>query len=800
MSTDLQPQPSNLPAPQEPFAVDPWVQPPPGETRSPVRRFLAAILRYRWLVLGSTALAAAAGLTAWEFTQPQYRAQGSLWINQNARTPGGAGPIRQGGLLQSYAWIDLINSFAVLDPVVIEGRLYLAFDPADEAVFESFRVRAGQPFRPGVYDLTVSADGRSYALTTRRGLVIESGAPGGAVGASIGFDWTPPAAELTPERTLRFSVVSPRDASVRLRESIETRMDELGTFIQLGFSDVSPERAASVLESLMQRTVDVAADMKRSDLDEANRILSAQLAVVEHDLNEAERQLESFRVETITLPTDAASPIAPGLQQTSAPVITQFFQLRLELDALRQDRERIEEVLASADGSELQVNTLELIPSVRTSSELVRYLAQLTEARTSLAVLSAQYTDQFEGVRAARESIRNLVEVSIPEAALTVVDRLKSREAELDSIISSRSTELEEIPPRMIEEARLARRVQIANALYIELRQRFQVADLASRSSAPDVQILDRPVVPNIPNLDTRIRFAGMAFAGILGLAVGLVFLLDRMDPRLRDPLDVTGEIGLPILGAVPHLKPRLALSESQVREAFRELRVNVEYAHGTARPLVLCVTSPAEQEGKSFVCANLAIAFSGLGRRTLLVDGDTRRGNAHELLHLSRKPGLTDYLAAGDDGLVHAQQSQHENLWLMPSGARRAGSPELLNSRAMQDLLASARRSFDVIVLDSPPLSAGADAFVLAAHAGSLVLVVRSGATNKGLTMVKLEPFLRLPVRILGAVLNDFVPSAVYGNYRYYGDYIAGYEARDEAPDRIGERAADTAPPVLTS
>src|SRR6185503_686468 len=108
-------------------------------------------------------------------------------------------------------------------------------------------------------------------------------------------------------------------------------------------------------------------------------------------------------------------------------------------------------------------------------------------------------------------------------------------------------------------------------------------------------------------------------------------------------------------------------------------------------------------------------------GRRTLLVDGDTRRGNAHELLQLTRKPGLTDFLTGESEQSPNVQQSGHENLWLLASGSRRSGSPDLLNARGMQDLLAAARKRFDVIILDSPPLSAGVDAFVLAAHAGSL-------------------------------------------------------------------------------
>ena len=729
--------------------------------------------------------------------QPEYAAQGSLWITSGDRPSTATGPIREEGLLQSYAWLDLLRSFAVLDPVVVAERLYLEYDPEQAALFESLRIQEDEPYRAGAYRLEVGSDGRSYRLVTGEGLTVETGEAGGPIGAGLGLRWTPPASELVPELEASFTVLTPRDAAVQLRGRLITGMDELGTFIQLSLRHVDPERAASVLAAVMERHVELSGQMTRTRLDATTAVLEEQLGVVEGDLREAERQLESFRVVTITLPTDAFSAIAPGLQQTRAPVLNEFFDLRTELEDVRRDRVRLEAVLDSG-ATGLRVAALELLPAVQSSSQLLRYLQELTDARTTLEGLRQRYTEEHELVRTFSERVGRLEGSAIPEAARAVLAELRTREGELEERISNRSEELSEIPPRVIEEARLERRVQIANALYVELRQRFETASLAMRSSVPDVQILDRPAVPTVPQQDERARWAVLAFGGVFGLALGLVFLLDIVDPRLRDPVDVMGQMGLSILGTVPHMQSG-AERALQVREAFRELRTNVEFAHGAVRPLVLCVTSPAAQEGKTFVSANLAMAFGSIGRRTLLVDGDTRRGDSHELFGLRRKPGLTEFLATRAKATAHAQQSSHENLWVLTSGSRSSASPELLNSRRMQDLLAAAKRHFDVIIIDSPPLSAGADAFVLAAHAGSLVVVLRSGSTNKALTMVKMESLLRLPVRILGAVLNDFVPSLLFGNYRYYGSYIDGYEATDEPVERpVDAQIEAQAPPAL--
>ncbi len=82
--------------------------------------------------------------------------------------------------------------------------------------------------------------------------------------------------------------------------------------------------------------------------------------------------------------------------------------------------------------------------------------------------------------------------------------------------------------------------------------------------------------------------------------------------------------------------------------------------------------------------------------------------------------------------------------------------------------------------------MAAGSDAYVLGAHTGSVLTVLRSGTTNRDLAAVQMESFLRLPVRLLGAVLNDFTPQIGQGSYRYYSHYLPGYEATEEVPETV--------------
>jgi Mrp family chromosome partitioning ATPase len=121
--------------------------------------------------------------------------------------------------------------------------------------------------------------------------------------------------------------------------------------------------------------------------------------------------------------------------------------------------------------------------------------------------------------------------------------------------------------------------------------------------------------------------------------------------------------------------------------------------------------------------------------------------------------------------------------------------APELLASASLSQLLLSLRSAYDVILLDSPPLGAGVDPYVLGAATGNLLLVLRTGVTDRELAEAKLDMIDRLPIRILGAILNDVQPT---GHYRYYGYhyYVEGYGSRDEAAEQAAE--GNTALPTV--
>lgn len=741
------------------------------------RRLLLALRRNRWAALAVVVLGTAVGTQVARSTQQKYTARATLWIETGRQQESGA-PIRSGELLQQGAWIDLLKSSAVLGPVVREQRLYVRHASADSALFRGFE--ATDALVPGDYRLAVDPKG-TFTLYAADDSVVQTGTAGQPVGASAGFRWTPPASRLQPGSEVAFSVSAPGEVAQRLSQQIKTRMAEDGSFLSLELSGTNGPRITRTLNALTTRYVAVAADLKRARLGELSGILDEQLAFAAQNLRNEEGALESFRVRTATLPSDRG--VAGASAAPADPTYANFFALSVEREQARRDREALERALATpGPGGGISTSALEAVPAVRGSSAMTSVLQQLTAKRAELGALTTRFTDEYRPVRQAQQDVQELEQRAIPSLATSLVAELRAREASLDRHLGTASGQLRQAPSRAIEEARLQRRTEIAENLFRMLQARRDEAQLAAATAVPDVRILDaaaasREGTGGNPLMMMLVWFAGSCVAG-MAVAVGL----DRASSRLHYPEQVTQDLGLPILGTVPnvHRVGRMAGAQARTQavEAFRVIRLNLRFAaQGQSGPLTVAITSPAAGDGKSFVAANLAIAFAELGERVLLVDGDIRRGTLHQRFETPRRPGLTDFLAGRISQDEMVQQTGYPTLQFIPSGTRMLNGPELLGSPAMAALLNRVRGEYDVVLVDTPPLGAGVDPLIFGTLMRDMLLVLRSGATGRGVADNMLDVLDRLPVRVLGGVLNDVSDGGVYS---YYG-YLPGYAAHDE-------------------
>lgn len=742
--------------------------PPPEQWR----RLIAPIKRSKWLVIGITIAGAVLGVFAAKMLPTTYLARAVLWVEVPDSRGLTQNPLNA-GLLGVMGWVDLLRSHAVLDEVVREQRLnvWTTSDAADSAV----RTLTLNPtFQPGGYRLETRQDG-SWTLSTLRGAVVERGNAGDPVGRPVGFVWSP--GVLPRGETIDFTVESYYESARQL--GLDLRIDtEVGSnFIQLELRGGDREHIAAIVNAVADRFVVVATDLKRKKQSELARILSDQLQHARNSLTESEGALRTFRVHSAPLLTEGSA----GLTRHPAPNdpgVSGYLDLRSELATVQRDRRTIDRILAGAVASGNALDMLGFVSAVQRSTELSEALRELTTRRADIRALRYRYTDDNPEVRRVAGQIAQLEGTTIPGLARVVTNELATRESELNRLVGTASGNLQKLPALLIEDARLSRDAESAEEVLTRIEQRFGEARLAEVSSLPDVRVLDAAVPPQLPLGNLGKILVLLATLGSFGVGVVGAMVRERVDHTVRDAGQVTKGFGLNILGALPHLLSEGGDGTAAAVDAFRGIRLHVMHTYGAAGPIVLTVSSPGIGDGKSFVTTNLALAFADAGFSTLLVDGDIRRGRLHRVFHGSRKPGLTDVLA-GSAPLAMALQSAHrENLTFLACGSRTRTGPELIGSPAMSQLLVEMRSRYQVILVDSPPLAAGVEPYILGTLTGNLLLVLRLGRTDRDLAEGKLDALDRLPVRVLGAVLNGVRSPDVYRRYAYS---LEGYELHDE-------------------
>jgi len=760
--------------------------PPESEWLGEWRPYLRAIRRHKWLVLSVTLLGAVAGVALSIFMlQPSYVARATVWIQvAPARLVRDPGPIWSGQLPISSGWVDLLRTNIVLEDVVRQQRLYLAPKvTGDSDALATFSLK--ERVRPGMYRLDVDGSGASFTLSRKGQGVLQRGVPGDSVGADLGFAWVPPAAALRPGRTVAFTVTAPGDAAKMLGKNLKMSSDVDGNFVRLELDGPDPARVTAVVNGVANRFVAAAATLKRDNLVQLTAILGDQLGRAQANLREAEVALKSFRVRVVTQFVDSAAPVTPNLLYPHDPMFAGLLDMKVNRDLLERDRQAINRILAGPLDSSFTIDALSMIGSVEKSTELSQALRDLTTKQAELRALRVHYTDASPVVRRAAAEVDALQRRAIPAMATALTREMALRAAQLQQRVDSTAGDLRRIPPLAVEETRLQRDVTLSEQAVTGLQQRYDEARLAEVSSLPDVRLVDPAIEPQEPARNWAALVIVLALIGSCGVGVAGAALLDHADRHVHYAEEVTGTMGLNILGVVPHLsrngraKPEGVL---QVLEAVRGIRLNVVHAHGVG-PVVLTVTSPGRADGKSFLSSNLAVAFADARYRTLLIDGDIRCGTLHRALQLPRRPGLIDILTGDATSNQVVQATPYPSLSFIASGTRTHSGPALVSSAALPRMLAGLRPHYDAIIIDSSPLAAGADAFALGTATGSMVLVLRTGVSDREITHAKLDVLQQLPIRTLGAVLNDVRPGA----YRNYSYYLAGYEAQDEPSGAAG-------------
>lgn len=328
------------------------------------------------------------------------------------------------------------------------------------------------------------------------------------------------------------------------------------------------------------------------------------------------------------------------------------------------------------------------------------------------------------------------------------------------------------------------------------LREQAQQLDVLASLQTGNAELVERAEIPSSPSAPRTQR--NTVIGGVLGLllGLGLAFLIERFDRRIRDPKEVEEIFDRPILGAIPDSR---ALARTELThevlpardgEAFRMLRANLRYFNIDHDIKSVLVTSAAPADGKSTVSWNLAAAAAGGGGRALLIEADLRHPVLADSLSMQGELGLSTILS-GDGALNDVAQQIPVQAGASGRGLRTvdvllAGSlppnpADLLESDRMREVISAAEKSYDLVVIDTPPTSVVSDAIPLVNQVGGVIVVVRLAKTSREAAIHLKNQLSHLDAPVLGAVVNAIGSGGEAYGYGY--GYAEAYATRSASP-----------------
>lgn len=465
---------------------------------------------------------------------------------------------------------------------------------------------------------------------------------------------------------------------------------------------------------------------------------------------------------TLQLPTPAAlgADVRPDDLSFTDRLMNTYKQIA-ESSALHDDVIRKARVPDPLDVSvEIEPNT-ELMRLTVTSERAsdVRHAAYVAAAELKRRVIRLA----SDASKAGERNIAAQLEVLARE-----ITSLRRREAAAQGVAG---------PAAVAERAAAHEQVRVKRLSYAALVQQQAALQLSGAQRAVGLSIAEPPSRPeSAAALSTPLLVALALIIGALGGAA-LTLALERRRPRLHTLRQIERASGAPVLGTIPLSRPApmKALFEagSYQEEAFGKLRARLLPRDGGEAPSTVLVTSAYENEGKSTVAANLAAALAQSGRRVLLVDADMRFPSVHGIFEVANGSGLSELLqrqvALTAEVQMAIRQTDIPNLSVLPGGPEPESPAQLLASPQLMAIVSSLRRSFEYVVIDSPPLLPVSDAVSLARVVDCTLIVIGSSpVTHQQLQSVRRQ-LGGVGARSVGVVVNRWVETGEDRKGRYY-------------------------------
>jgi len=772
---------------------------------------LVALLRRHWLLVGTIALASVAILYYQVRNEPHlYRATAVIRLADKGRELSNG--ISRQPMMQPYrpftdpllSQIQVLRSEAVAESVVVREGLRLRSLPSWSlpTFLDSVTVSSTAPndsIALELSDSTVVARTRGQEIEARYGQRLGIAGVAFTIVKNPGF------------RSALLAVIPARDAANDVRGSLSATPRERTDVIDVTYTATSPQVAQRLANAAVRVFQSLNAEGAKEESVRRRQFIAQQLQKTEKLLDSARDARNEFRSRERVF----SSQDKFRSQQADLSAI------ELRRQDLLVDRATysslLNELQASHDGatSTERLSALAASPGIAANavvSHLFAQLLSLQSARDSLTTGRWSRSPSDPDVQRLDALIAS-TESKVISGARSNIAALDARIASLDSQRRGVSAGIAGLPEAEAQEAALTAQVETYGRQVDRLRDELQSAQIAEAAEAGQVEIVDLAESSGVP-IGTG-RRPKLALALLIGLGLGgvVAYVLENYRPVIRRRDELEEAMKVPNLALVPQIRRldgtenrllqaarrlegrfkhengngaavrargqndlvTLSDTRSSGAEAYRTLRTNLLFSAAVHALHRIVVTSPGPEEGKSTTAANLAIAFAQQGQRVLLIDCDLRRARIHRIFEESSLPGLTSVLAAGEPLAKALRATRVEGLMILPAGPLPPNPAELLGSAQMQQLLETLSESFDMLILDTPPLLAASDAAIVSRMTDGALVVVRAGRTERSALQTAVQQLATVGARVLGTVLND--PDAEVPKYaRYYGYYYNNY------------------------
>jgi polysaccharide biosynthesis transport protein len=543
--------------------------------------------------------------------------------------------------------------------------------------------------------------------------------------------------------------------------------------VTVGFESGDPELAARAANALARAYIAQTLEARAQTASEASRWLARQVEDQRAKVAAAEIALQAVREKEGIVNIDERRLLVDQRLKELGSNLTSLKSQRIQKEALyrqmrgARDPEELPDALRSKLIESLRIDLARLERDLAEKRqrylehhpEVVRLRSQIEETRRTIAGESARI------VRAAEIDYES---VAAQESGVAVA-------------LEAAKAEALDLQRRAVQYDSSKRELEAGKEVLNSLMARHKQADVAQALESSNLRVADPATVPRgrirpRPALDLLV---GIVLGG--ALSVGLALLRDRLDDTLKTPDDV--RLGLPatLLAVIPRRAGAGAGADGALGEGYRLLRAALGHAWREAGGRAVLVTSTAPGEGKTLTSVHLARALAAAGERTLLIDADLRKPQAHESVGARRSPGLVE-LMAGHAKLEHAVQPLPDGPDFLASGG--AAAADLLTADRMAAVLDAARRAYRWVVLDTSPVGAVADALVMAPAADGVVVVAGAETVPRPAVRRTLERVAASGARVLGVVLNRARVDLHSHDYQHhYGHGYGAYHGEPAPP-----------------